>query len=78
MCCIMPIKHCWICILGKTQSLQEREFYLRQCLTDYLSNRELTRQIDSCLYERRMLATPKLSTPLRETQPSAAQAFLDN
>ncbi len=45
-----------ILILDITQSDEEKEFYLKMCVKERWSNRELRRQIDSSLYERYMLA----------------------
>lgn len=41
---------------------EEREFYLRLCVSEKLSSRELERQIDSGVFERTMLGNQKLST----------------
>ena len=53
-------------ILSKTQSIEEKEFYLRLSIKENYSVRELERQIDSGYYERTLIAGQKLSTPLRE------------
>ena len=65
-------------ILSRTQSAEERKFYLQKCISERYSNRELNRQIDSALYERTMIAPPKLSPLLREMTPQAEQMFRDN
>lgn len=39
-------------LLSRTKSEEERLFYLRLCVKEHLSKRELERQIDSALYER--------------------------
>lgn len=44
-----------ISILDLTQSPEEREFYLKMCLKEKWSNRELKRQLSSSLFERHML-----------------------
>ncbi len=43
-------------ILDKTSSDEEKEFYLKICIKEKWSSRELTRQLDSSLFERYMLA----------------------
>lgn len=55
-------------ILHKTQSMEEKEFYLRTALSERWSRRELERQIDSSLYERFMLSrkTDKLIPHTKE------------
>ena len=43
-------------ILFQTQNIEEKEFYLKTCLKERWSRRELERQISSSLYERFMLS----------------------
>ena len=43
-------------ILFQTQNIEEKEFYLKTCLKERWSRRELERQINSSLYERFMLS----------------------
>lgn len=43
-------------ILFKTKTVEEKEFYLKACLNESWSYRELERQIGSSLYERFMLS----------------------
>ena len=45
-----------VIILHQTQSIEEREFYLKTCINERWSRRELERQINSSLYERFMLS----------------------
>lgn len=52
-------------ILSKSKTKEEREYYLRLCIKERYSKRELERQIDSGYYERAMLST-KLSPAVRE------------
>ena len=65
-------------IMSRSKSQEERLFYLQLCTKERLSNRELNRQIDAALFERTMLGQPKLSTALRELQPTAEQVFRDH
>jgi len=55
-------------ILFQTQTIEEKEFYLKTCINEKWSRRELERQIDSCLYERFMLSkkTDKLAPHTKE------------
>lgn len=43
-------------ILSGTKSIEEKEFYLRLCIRENYSKRELERQLDSGYYERYMLS----------------------
>lgn len=65
-------------ILGKCQSIEECEFYLRICTRERWGKRGLERQIDSALYERTKLSKPKLSPVVREIHPNAEDVFKDS
>ena len=47
-------------ILSSTKTDEEREFYIKLCLKERYSKRELERQLDSGYYERYMLSAGKL------------------
>lgn len=64
-------------ILSRAKSAEEREFYLRLALKERLSNRELNRQINSCIFERSMLGQAKLAPMLRDFIPDAENLFRD-
>jgi len=64
-------------ILTKTKKTEEREFYLRLATRNRWPVREVARQIDGGLFERVVLARPKLSTALRGSHPQAEQEFKD-
>ena len=66
-----------LAIMSRAKTMEERLFYLQLCVHDKLSFRQLERQIDSALYERNALSTPKLSAVLREIAPQAEQIFRD-
>ena len=66
-----------LAIMSRAKSMEERLFYLRLCVHDRLSFRQLNRQIDSALYERNALGVPILSPVLREIAPQAEQIFRD-
>ena len=53
-------------IMSRLETLDERAFYLTLCQKEHLSKRELNRQIDTALYERSMIGTPKISPVMRE------------
>lgn len=64
-------------ILSKSKSLEEREFYLRLCIKEKYSSRELERQIDSGFYERSIITNKKLPSVMRDLLPSAESVFKD-
>ena len=64
-------------ILSRTKSIEEKEFYLRLCISEKYSKRELERQISSALFERTMLSSPKTSTTLKEIVPDSDKVFKD-
>ncbi|MBN2422621.1 DUF1016 family protein [Candidatus Woesearchaeota archaeon] len=54
-----------VLIMDKTSSMEEKIYYLKMCIKERWSKRELKRQIDSSLFERYMLVdTPKKVTAL--------------
>ena len=64
-------------ILSRTKTIEEKEFYLKECIEERLSKRELNRQIDSALYERSIANSIKLSPVMREIAPQAEHVFRD-
>jgi len=64
-------------LMARTKTTEERIFYLELCNKEKLSKRQLERQIDSSLYERSLVAKPKLSAVLKEINPDAEQVFRD-
>ena len=70
-------------ILSGCKTAEAREFYLRLCIRNNYSKRELERQIDSLLYERTMLSDVKnqqliaQSTGLSSLRDSYVFEFLD-
>ncbi|MCX6153170.1 MAG: PDDEXK nuclease domain-containing protein [Candidatus Kapabacteria bacterium] len=69
-------------ILSKSTSIEEKEFYLRLTFHEKYSKRELSRQIDSCYYERTILSAletenKNLLAVLKENHPNASSYFKD-
>lgn len=64
-------------ILGRTNSAEEREFYLRSAVRTKWSKRDLSRQIDSSSFERTVLASQNLAPAVREV-PDVAGVFKDS
>ncbi len=55
---------------------EEREFYLKLCIQERYTKRELERQISSSLFERTMIGKTKLSAALRELTGSKKHSKL--
>ena len=64
-------------IISKSKNSEEREFYLKLCIKEKYSSRELERQIGSGFYERSMISGKKLSSAMRELVPHAESVFKD-
>ena len=55
-----------ILLLSRTNSMQEKEFYIRMCIKYNYSKRELDRQISSSYYQRYMLSNGKANISLEK------------
>ncbi len=64
-------------IMGRCKRHEEREFYLQAAARGKWSSRELDRQMDGCLFERVLLAPPKLAPAVRVLHPGAQNIFKD-
>jgi predicted nuclease of restriction endonuclease-like (RecB) superfamily len=67
-----------IMILSKSKTVEEKEFYLRLCIKERYSSRELERQIDSGYFERYMLTDKKASFTIKEKYSKAPKIFRDS
>ncbi len=65
-------------IFSRCKSAEEREYYLKMCIKEHYSKRELERQIDTSYFERTMLGNQKLSAVLRELHPDINNTLKDN
>ncbi len=65
-------------IMGKCKLPEEREFYVRMCIREKWSKRELEHQINACLFERQVLRPAKLAPAVRELYPFADQLLKDS
>lgn len=63
-------------ILSRCQSHEEREFYIRLCVREKYSKRELERQINSSIFER-SVSTLQISPTLKERQSEITNIFKD-
>jgi predicted nuclease of restriction endonuclease-like (RecB) superfamily len=66
-----------ILILGRCKQSEEREFYLRLCVRERWGKRELERQLNGALFERTIVAPPKVSALLTQIHPIAQTVFKD-
>lgn len=64
-------------IFSRCKTEEEREFYLRLCIQENYSVRELERQINSGTYERIMIGDSILSEALKKTHASSSHTFKD-
>jgi predicted nuclease of restriction endonuclease-like (RecB) superfamily len=65
-------------ILSQAKTIEEKEFYLRLCIKEKYSSRELERQINSGVFERVMIGNQKLSAVMREFEPDVSNTFKDS
>lgn len=64
-------------ILGKSKRDEEREFYIRLCIGQRWTSRQLERQMNSALFERTVLSPPRISPLLAQLHPTAGTVFKD-
>jgi predicted nuclease of restriction endonuclease-like (RecB) superfamily len=64
-------------IMSKCKSIEEKQFYVLFSAKEKWSSRELERQIKSSIFERTMLAKPKVSAVLTQLQKGVEQVFKD-
>lgn len=57
-----------ILILGATKTMEEKEFYIKMCIKNNYSKRELDRQIGSGYYQRYMLSDGKANESLAKVK----------
>lgn len=65
-------------IIGRCKSAEEREFYIRLCIQDHYSKRELDRQINSGVFERVMLGNAHLSKNIKQLPQDFSNVFKDS
>ena len=63
-------------IIGRCKSAEEREFYIRLCIQDRYSKRELDRQINSGVFEFLNLPEPYIENELRKALLRELKHFL--
>lgn len=65
-------------LLSGTKSLAEKEFYLRLCVQERYSKRDLKRQLEAGYFERVILSNEKLSPVVRELPQDVKGSFKDS
>jgi predicted nuclease of restriction endonuclease-like (RecB) superfamily len=65
-------------IMSRSKTDEEREFYIRLCIKENYSKRELDRQISAGYFERTMLGKAKLSPAVKERYANIDSCFKDN
>jgi predicted nuclease of restriction endonuclease-like (RecB) superfamily len=56
-------------LISRTKTDEEREFYLRHCVLEKFSVRELERQISSGVFKRVIMGNETISSSLKEIHP---------
>jgi len=62
-------------IFSRTKMEEEREFYIRLCIRERYSKRELDRQISSGLFERVMLGKHQLPSAVQQSGKDTLNTF---
>lgn len=65
-------------IVSRCKTIQEKQFYLNLCIQEKYSSRELERQINPCVYERKMLSNQKLSEVRKVLPQEIINTFQDS
>lgn len=64
-------------LISRIKTDQEREFYLRLCIKEGYTVKELERQIDCSTFERVMLGNAKVPVSIKESHPNIAHNLKD-
>jgi predicted nuclease of restriction endonuclease-like (RecB) superfamily len=65
-------------IVGRCKTAEEREFYIRLCIREHYSKRELDRQINSSAFERIMIGNAKLTEKMKLLPQDMTNTFKDS
>ncbi|HYO22813.1 MAG TPA: PDDEXK nuclease domain-containing protein [Flavisolibacter sp.] len=65
-------------LLSRTSTDEEREFYLRLCIKEKYSVKELNRQISAALFERTMISNSQFPHSLKEKHSGIFNSFRDS
>jgi len=73
----LPWTHNMI-VMGRSKYSEERAFYLKLCVSEQWTKRELERQINSARFERQVLSPPIVSPLVTQLHPAAETIFKDS
>ncbi|MDO8928579.1 MAG: PDDEXK nuclease domain-containing protein [Bacteroidota bacterium] len=65
-------------IMGRCKNPEEMEFYIRLCIREHYSKRELDRQINSSAFERVMIGNAKLPESIRKLPQEMTNVLKDS
>ncbi len=65
-------------VMGRCKTPEEREFYIRLCVREHYSKRELDRQISSSAFERVMIGNAKLPKSIKQLPQDMTNALKDS
>jgi predicted nuclease of restriction endonuclease-like (RecB) superfamily len=65
-------------VMERCKTPEEREFYIRLCIREHYSKRELDRQINSSVYERIMLGNAKLPETMKHLPQDMTNVLKDS
>ena len=65
-------------IMGRCKTPEEKEFYIRLCIREHYSKRELDRQITSSAFERVMIGNAKLPESIRKLPQEMTNVLKDS
>lgn len=65
-------------LVGRCKTPEEREFYIRLCIREHYSKRELDRQINSSAYERNLLGNAKLPETMKHLPQDMTNVLKDS
>ena len=65
-------------IMGRCKTPEEREFYIRLCIREHYSKRELDRQISSSTFERIMIVNAKLPEGMKKLPQDLTNTLKDS
>ena len=65
-------------IVGRCKTAEEREFYIRLCIREHYSKRELDRQISSSAFERVMIGNARLPESIKQLPQNITNVLKDS
>jgi predicted nuclease of restriction endonuclease-like (RecB) superfamily len=65
-------------IIGRCKTAEEKEFYIRLCIREHYSKRELDRQISSSAFERTMIGNARMPEGMKQLPQNITNALKDS